>query len=306
MIVGVTVTYNSAEFLAPFLASYRAQAEVDCLMIIIDNASSDGTQAILDNIDDPDIVVIKNHDNIGVAAANNQGIREALARGAETVLLINNDTEFKPDLFAALHHWVQQPGVSAASPAIPYYSEPTKIWYAGGRFLKWRGFISWHEHYKKSMSLVPKEPFVTTYAPTCCLAFRRELFDSIGMMDERYFVYWDDTDYCYRMLQARKTIILDPRHILLHKVSASTGGDEGDFSIRFLNRNHIYFVRKHHSAAVLVLVLCILLGKAMVRVLQGRASIHQLKVQWKAVREGLALPLDRTPTQSVDSPAAAG
>ena len=233
MIVSVTVTFNGATVLEPFLACYRAQENVDHFLVIVDNASTDGTGAILDAITDPNIVLIRNDHNIGVAAANNQGIEEGLRRGADRIVLINNDTEFGSDLLARMADSLNDNDASAVSPLIPYFDDPDKIWFGGGHFARRRGIRVVHDHEKQPLSVVGASPFAIDYAPTCCVMFEAAVFAKIGTMDERYFVYWDDVDFMWRMKQVGLKLVLDPTIRLLHKVSISTGGRLSEFSIKY-------------------------------------------------------------------------
>ncbi|MBZ5501602.1 MAG: glycosyltransferase family 2 protein, partial [Acidobacteriia bacterium] len=86
---------------------------------------------------------------------------------------------------------------------------------------------------------------VVDHAPACCLLVRKEVFARIGLMDSRYFVYLDDTDFCYRAKRAGLRLFYLPSARLLHKASSLTGGPESDFSVRYRTRNQIYFMLKH-------------------------------------------------------------
>lgn len=289
MIVSVTVTYNSAAVLEPFLASYRAQTGVEHMLIIIDNASTDGTRALLDVIDDPNILVIHNDRNLGVAAANNQGIEEGLKCNAERIVLINNDTVFEPNLLACLDQSLRNSGASAVSPLIPFYDYPDKIWFGGGHFSKRRGVRSVHDNEKRPLSVVGTSPFLIDYAPTCCVMFDASVFAEIGMMDERYFVYWDDVDFMWRMKQFGLKIILDPSVHLLHKVSISTGGRLSDFSIKYSFRNQIFYTYKFHGLLWSAYTAIMAMIAGVFRLATQEDRPRHLYLRAKALLEGFAM-----------------
>ena len=90
----VTITYNSALVIRPFLESVFSQTFQEFIIYIIDNNSQDNTLDILEGYSDRKINIIKNHKNFGVAKANNQGIKLALNQDCTHVLIINNDVEF--------------------------------------------------------------------------------------------------------------------------------------------------------------------------------------------------------------------
>ena len=91
----VTISYNSADVLPPFLDCVWKQTHENLILYVIDNASTDNTLSILTKTNDPRLVFIKNETNFGVAKANNQGIIKAIEEGCDQVLIINNDVEFE-------------------------------------------------------------------------------------------------------------------------------------------------------------------------------------------------------------------
>jgi GT2 family glycosyltransferase len=290
-ITAVTVTYNAASVLHAFMDCVVAQVGIEWQLIIIDNNSTDETRDLLGRIDHPRIKIILNQDNTGVAAANNQGIVLAQQNGSDAMLLINNDTVFNTTLFSDLYQSLLSSKAAAVTPLIPFFDEPDKIWYGGGHFTVARGIISFHDSYRRSVSDIAKTVFAVEYAPTCCLLIRSTVFDQIGLMDEQYFVYWDDSDFCWRMHQAGLTLVCDPALRLLHKVSVSTGGAESNFSIRYQHRNHMLFLRKHHGLVARGFAIGVVMLKAAGWLLLRRTDMRRLRVQYAALREGLSMPL---------------
>lgn len=288
----VTVTYNAADVWAPFMESMQAQQGADWHLVVVDNQSRDGTVELLRAIDDPRVTVIFNDGNLGVAAANNQGIHFALDHGARRIVLINNDTEFGPDLIARLDAEQARSGADAISPLIPFFTAPDRIWFGGGSFVRARGIMNTHDNEGEPLGVVGYKPFVTDYAPTCCVMFDRSVFDRIGVMDERYFVYWDDTDFMWRMKQAGMKLVVDPSSILLHKVSVSTGGKLSDFTIRYVFRNQIYYTRKFHGLAWAIYSAAMAMLSGTVRVVLRGDTLRHLRLRAKAIREGFAMQHD--------------
>ena len=290
-IVAVTVTFNPGEDLTPFLESFRSQICPNLHLVIVDNDSRDGTAAALDAISDVNIRIIRNARNVGVAAANNQGVAAAREMGAGSVLFLNNDTVFGPELIEGLALGLDYPRVAAISPMIPFHDEPDRIWYGGGSFQFWRGVLCVHDAAGKPVDIVGNRPFRTSYAPTCCLLVDSRVFDRIGMMDESYFVYWDDTDFVWRMRQADLGLMLDPRLKLLHKVSRSTGGPESPFSIRYAQRNQMLFVRKNFSTIWVAYTAAVSAAVAIAKLALGRLNLKQTRIRLAALYEGLNIPL---------------
>lgn len=241
----VTVTYNSASVLPDFLRCVLAQTHDNFLLIAVDNASKDASVEILRSCTDGRLRITANPDNRGVAEGNNQGIVQALEAGCSSVLLLNNDTEFGPTLLAQLLQGLHDHQVEMTCPKMMYFDEPDRIWAAGGKFLPFRGYMSICVGEGEIDRGQYDTPRLVTDVPTCCVLIRKEVFDRIGMMDRRYFVYVDDSDFMYRAMKEGLRLMYLPDARLLHKIGRSTGGKESPFSIHYGTRNRVFFQLKH-------------------------------------------------------------
>lgn len=241
----VTVTYNSGRVIDDYMRNLLSQSYGNFLFYAVDNASSDKTLEQIATYSDPRIRVIANADNRGIAEANNQGIRAALADGCELVLLMNNDTEFEPELFAKLVAGLDQYECEMIAPKILFHHDQRVIWSAGGGMDPKKGYSGFHHGYGEVDRGQYDVPRLVDHAPACCLLIRREVFDRIGMMDDRYFTYVEDTDFSYRAMRAGLKLMYLPNATLLHKAHSLTGGLFSDFMMRYTTRNRIYFMLKH-------------------------------------------------------------
>ena len=233
----VIVNYNGANFQNDCIASILQSDYENYSIIIVDNASTDNSLELLNIFDDERIFVIKLEENCGVAKGNNIGIQKSIEMGCTHTLLLNNDTVVKKDFLSALLSCKQD----IASSKI-YYFGMDIIWYAGGEFQKLKGTAK-HLHYKELDSQNIESGYFE-YSPTCCLLVKNEIFDKVGLFDEKYFLYFDDTDFCYRLKQSGFRIWLCNESVIYHKVSLSTGGDNSPVAIYYQNRNRIYFINK--------------------------------------------------------------
>jgi GT2 family glycosyltransferase len=251
----VTVTYNSAKVLPEFIESLRAQTYSNWQLFIIDNGSTDTTLELLSQYPDPRLKIIANKKNVGVAAGNNQGIREALQEDCELIGLINNDIEFGSDMFEILLNHLNQLKCDMVVPKMYYYEHKNLIWFAGGGFRKFRYWLN--EHYGMDSIDTGEYNQVKSilYAPTCCVVMKRDVFDRVGFMDEKYFVYFDDSDFFIRANRLGIRTYYIPQAFLFHKVSSLTGRELSEFRAFIENRNLIFFVRKHFSFTTFVLAL---------------------------------------------------
>ncbi|MBV7598801.1 glycosyltransferase family 2 protein [Aeromonas encheleia] len=243
----VTVLYNTPEVLPDFFNSLACQNYKDFILYVIDNSSKPESLSLAHELATQygiETSFIDNKgNNVGVAAGNNQGIQAALADGCEYILIINNDLIFEtPDVFGNLMQ-VAISGESLISPLILNYPEG-KLWYAGGYFDEYRALAP-HDCAGMDKDTATRFDDYHAYAPTCFLIVNRDVFKKVGMMDERYFAYYDDTDFLYRAHVAGYKVKLEQNIVISHKVSVSTGGDLSFFGAYHLTRNRIYFAKKN-------------------------------------------------------------
>ncbi|HEV2697572.1 MAG TPA: glycosyltransferase family 2 protein [Terriglobales bacterium] len=290
----VTVTYNSGQVIDGFLTSMLRQNYCDFVVYVVDNDSSDETLIRLDQYRDPRLRVIANQRNVGFAEGSNQGIRAALDEGCGAVLLINNDTEFEPQLLDKLAQGLDEHDCDMTAPKILYCDRQEMIWSAGGAFNPLKGYAAFHYGLDELDSGQFDTPRVVAHAPACCLLIKRHVFDTIGLMDPLYFVYLDDTDFCYRAMRAGLRICYLPSAVLLHKASALTGGPESDFSVRFRTRNQIYFMLKHLGLWRNSYYLPAFQLFQMAKLLSRKIDLHGFALRQRAFFEGLRLWMQAT------------
>ena len=249
----VTITYNSESVLVPFFDSLLKQTYTNIKLYVIDNASTDNTLNIIDGYNSNNILLIKNTRNEGVAKANNQGIKQALNDGCNHIVIANNDIEFESDLILRLLNKKSKHNASIISPKIMYYDRPNLIWYAGAWFIKNKGYLPLHKGINEVDNGQYDHVLTVEYAPTCFLLIDKKVFSDIGYMDEKYFVYFDDTDFLYRIWKnGRHKTIIDTSVKIYHKVGSLTKSFNskgkkiyrGNFFLRQNIRNHVYFLRK--------------------------------------------------------------
>ena len=249
----VTITYNSADVLQPFLDCVWQQTHNNLVLYVVDNASADATLSILAKDRDSRLKIINNSTNFGVAKANNQGIESAITDGCDQVLIINNDVEFETTLIEKLLQVQVEKSCSLVTPKMMYFDNPNHIWYAGSWFIKKKGYLPLHRGMKQLDEGQYDKIVEVEYAPTCCLLAKKKVFQDIGLMDEKYFIYFDDTDFSYRAWKDRRhKIFYYPDVKFYHKVGSLTKSFNkeekkifrGDFFIQQNTKNHIYFLKK--------------------------------------------------------------
>lgn len=245
----VTVLYNSEKVLEDFFTTLEQQVFKDFTLYVIDNASSDNSlqkcRVLAEQVTFK-TKIYPEKENWGVAKGNNIGIINALADRCEYILLSNNDVVLNPDTIQNLLDGMTQMGATMAVPKI-YFHDTGLIWCAGGRFSKIKG-VTYQFGYNQIDCKKYEAPQLIEYAPTCFMLIDSSVFYRIGLMDEKYFVYYDDTDFVWRAVKkAQEKLVYIPKSCMWHKESSCTGGTQSDFALYYLNRNSIYFCKKNMS-----------------------------------------------------------
>ena len=285
----VTVLYNSDDVLPDFFASLAAQAGPRWRLYVIDNSATDsGTQLAreLAQRHGVDARCVFNDANVGVAKGNNQGIALARADGCTHVLLANNDTAFGPGTVATLLDALVAAGCAATTPKILVHDQPELLWFGGGHLNAW---LMRNPHHGEGET--DRGQFDTGgrtgYAPTCFMLVDARVFDTVGTMDERYFVYYDDVDFVWRLNAKGLALHYVPQAVVLHKVSASTGGSLSAFSVYYANRNRVYFALKNLRGVQRVVALSYLLATRVPRLFAMPSALR--REGWRGVRDGFGL-----------------
>ncbi len=192
-------------------------------IIVVDNASSDG---LVDEIRRlfPEVEVIVNDTNRRFAGGNNVGIKRAIEQSADYILLLNNDTVVEKDFLSKLVQEAQKDEkIGMVGPKIYYYSDPKRLWYAGGKIIWWKGVIA-HSGVHEIDEGQYNSTEDTAYITGCCILVKRSVIEKIGMLDEAYYIYGEDADWCVRAVRAGFKLVYLPSAVIWHKLSVASGG----------------------------------------------------------------------------------
>ncbi|MGA9116843.1 MAG: glycosyltransferase family 2 protein [Bacteroidota bacterium] len=240
----ILVNWNGRAVTLDCLASLRKSTYPHKKILVVDNASSDGSADAI-RATFPEAEVLQTGANLRFAGGNNAGIRRALEEGADMVLLLNNDTTVEEDFLEPLvRRLASDPLAGAAGPRIVYHDDPSRIWYAGGRINFWTGTAS-HRGIREPDGAPFDTPGETDYATGCCLITRREVLERVGLLDTSYFMYAEDADWCLRARRAGYRIQYEPASRIRHKVSVSSGGHLSFFKIRHKALSTFRFFARH-------------------------------------------------------------
>ncbi|CAJ35482.1 glycosyltransferase family 2 protein [Methanocella arvoryzae] len=284
----VILNWNNGTVTVDCLRSLEKLSYSNFFTLVLDNGSTDDSLEILHRAY-PGISVVQNDKNLGFAGGNNPGIRLALEQGADYVLLLNNDTEVAPDFLDELIKVAEaDPKIGIASAKIYYYSEPDRLWFAGGKVNYWKG---WTQHLGDLEKDVGQYDHTTDtdFVSGCAMLIRREVIEKIGVLYEPFFLYYEDSDYCSRARRAGYRIVMAPKAKVWHKVSSTTGKIK-DLQLFYGQRNMLAFERRNASPVRLAFFLPYYFGKfvaynSLRALLSGNSG--RAKLIWKAALEGL-------------------
>lgn len=227
----VLVNWNGRDLTLDCLRSLAAITYRPHTVIVVDNASRDGSvEAIRKSF--PDVDLLPMAENLRFAGGNNAGIRRALEMGAEMVLLLNNDTTVAPDFLSRMVRRIRgDAGTGIVTPAIYYHDVPEVFWFAGGVVSFWTGTMR-HVGIRERDRGQYTESHTTDYATGCCFLTTRDIIGRVGMLDESYYIYTEDADFCMRVRKAGYSIVFEPSAKVWHKLSVSTGGHTSWFKMK--------------------------------------------------------------------------
>ncbi len=235
----VVLNWNNAKDTIECLSSLQKITYSNFEIIVVDNGSTDNSVKQITSAF-PQIDILENGENLGFAEGNNRGILYAFKKGVDSVLILNNDTVVHPDILNAFHEAVKQnPKAGVFGAKIFYFDDPAKVWYAGGD-------VDPHSYVCLHASSDKGKIEETNYACGCALLIKKEVVEKVGLMDPRFFLMWEEVDWCWRIRKAGYKCLFVPEAKVWHKISSSfEGGYRGDSWNYYYFRNRLLFLKLH-------------------------------------------------------------
>lgn len=222
-------------------------------VIVVDNGSQGNEAASLKEAFAGRLSVIESPANLGFAGGANLGILKALRSDAEFVLLLNNDTIVHPAFLDELVAAAQRlPNVAAVGPKAYFYDRPEEIYSTGGRYSLWKGTAQQMGRGQRDEGQF-EQPAERDYTDGVCMLIPRSALEQVGLLDEEYFAYWEETDWCARARQLGLKCYYVPEAKIWHKAERSQA--RGDAFQYLYRRNALLFVRKRGRLPHLVTAL---------------------------------------------------
>lgn len=252
----VVVSYNTRDLLRECLRSVDASTMTPLEVFVVDNASVDGTQSMVAS-EFPGVTLIALERNLGFAGANNVALRRC--RGSR-ILLLNPDATLAPDGLARLHATLSAwPRAASVGPRI--LNPDGSLQSCGYAFPTLMSEIRQSRRVNRALSRfvgpapqgarpVPGAPAEVDWSDGACMLMRREALQAVGLLDEQYFLYTEELDWCFNARRAGWNIVVDPHAVVYHhrgQSSVSTG--TSSLSTSLLVETRLRYYRKNHAAS---------------------------------------------------------
>ncbi len=246
----ITLNWNQTDVTCQFLETTRKLNYKNYEILVCDMNSDICPAEKIQLLNFPNTKVLLSNTNLGFAAGNNWGMKQAKG---DYFFIVNNDTEVTPFLIdQLLEPFISDPTIGVTCPKILYYHHPEIIQYAG--FTK-MNFITGRTHTIGSGEKdngQHDQPQYTYGAHGCAMMVKKDVALKVGMFPEKFFLYYEEWDWSIRILRAGYNIYYQAKAKIYHKESLSVG-KESMLKLYYLNRNRILFMRRNCNPAQFIL-----------------------------------------------------
>ena len=246
------MNWNSYELTRDTINSLNATTYKEYDIIVVDNASSDGSAAELKN-DFPFIILLQSDSNRGFTGGNNIGMQYALDHGYELQLLLNNDVEVEPNFLEPLIKVFNNKNIGAAQPLIYFHHNHELIWNAGSKYNFVLGITSTPGYNSLDKGQTQKKiQKQIDWITGCAFMIRSTVLQEVGLLTEAFFIYYEDVDLSFKIKKAGYELAYVPSSVIYHIAGMSHKSKqktkEGFISakVHYLNaRNRIWILKKY-------------------------------------------------------------
>ena len=267
-------------------------------IILVDNGSADGSGEQLKK-DHPEIVFIKSIVNTGFTGGNNLGLQYSLDNGYTYSLLLNNDTLTEPDFLTQLVEYMNEhPDTGAIQPRIFFNHNRTLLWNAGSYYSRFWGY-TYTEGYNRVSNTDDEKIKEVDWITGCAFLTRNSILEKIGLLKEKYFIYYEDVDLSFRIKNEGYKLIYYPESVIYHIAGMANKnavkGKEGFLNpvVHYLNvRNSIWLIKTytpwHLSPGVIIYNF--FHNIALIIYFALRFRFKKLAAVLKGIKDGLMQP----------------
>lgn len=235
----VLLTWNGCDDTVACLDSMRSVTTPHDV-ILVDNASVDATVDVV-RARFPAVTIVESGWNAGFAEGNNIGLQIAIRQGYEVIGMLNNDTVVEPNFLEPLLQHLDEFPDAAVSPRIEYEPIRDQPWFVAAETDVRTGL-------PRHTPVVEAEVdgyYSSELLTGCCLLAKRETWQRVGLLDSRFFLIFEDSDWCIRAGELGSGLHVVPRSVIRHKVSTSFKRTRADIGLFYWTRNALLFRSKH-------------------------------------------------------------
>lgn len=240
-VVVIVVIWNGLEDTLECLRSLLQEPYPNLEVVVVDNGSTDGSVDAINSKQFP-VRIVSVGSNLGFTGGNNIGLIEAQRLGARYAFLLNNDTTIEKGAIRALVEAAEaNPDTGIVSPVMHYFDLPWEIWFAGGK-VELRKGQAIHDG-----SLFPSRqdaPYKTRWVSGCAMLVRMIAVEQVGGFDDRFYLTWEDVDWCLRMQKEGWVVAVVPQSRIFHKGGRS-GKRLNSVGSYYAVRNSLLLASKH-------------------------------------------------------------
>ena len=242
----IIVNYNGTEDTIECIKSLKKIDYTNYKIFVIENGSSQTPTNDQVAYFKDQTIYIESKENLGFSGGNNIGIRKAMDDGFDYVLLLNNDTTVKPNFLNVLTDAAQKKAdAGIIGGKIAFYNKQDRLWYGGGHLNEKYGGGS-HERWNELNPIDTGEIREVSFITGCLMLIPTKVLKKVGLLSEEYFLYAEDTDFCYKVIKAGYKLWFCENTLIYHKVSASTGATSA-ITQYYMVRNVLYLTKKYRA-----------------------------------------------------------
>lgn len=244
LVISIILNTNRKADTLECLRSLQAQTYPNQRAIVLDNHSSDGSVEAI-RAEFPVVEIIAIQENLGYAGNNNVGIEAAVKQQADWIFVLNEDTVLDAECLNQLVKVGESdPKIGIVGPMVYHHDEPTVIQSAGGIMTRmWNGqHLAQNEPDNGQFTA----PHPVDWISGCAILLRRAVIEQVGMLDVRFFYYWEETEWCVRTGKAGWTLMHVPQAKLWHKGVQRNYQPKPSLSY-YDTRNHLLLLYKHNA-----------------------------------------------------------